>query len=233
MSYIGKNIKWFRKQKQISQTEFANIFAITRASVGSYEEERSEPKIELLQKIASYFNVSLDDLISIDLAFKNPDQQQLSQMTIDHIFEVKESNSQQNNTQLQSPPKTEEISEKTPIISFERKEIEPTSDPLLKSILFSENGMNFTEIEVRPFSFLEMVDACCKLQPNMERPEDFSIRDGSYLWLQKIPLNKEAKGLLVIEKNNEFSVLKGVSISTEEAKVWRILFVQDSINNFI
>ena len=45
MTLIAKNIRWFRKRQQISQTEFASIFGITRASVGAYEEGRAEPKI--------------------------------------------------------------------------------------------------------------------------------------------------------------------------------------------
>jgi transcriptional regulator with XRE-family HTH domain len=64
MSNIPSNIKFLRKKKGLTQQEFADELGIKRSLVGAYEEERADPKYELLTKIASYFDVSIDDFIT-------------------------------------------------------------------------------------------------------------------------------------------------------------------------
>lgn len=67
MSSIGKNIRKIRTIKGLSQTEFANLFDLTRASISAYEENRAEPKMDAAIKIAKYFNIPLDKLITLEL----------------------------------------------------------------------------------------------------------------------------------------------------------------------
>lgn len=67
MSTIGKNIKKIRMVKKLSQADFADLFEISRASVGSYEEGRAEPKIDTIVKIANYFSLSIDLLLTKEL----------------------------------------------------------------------------------------------------------------------------------------------------------------------
>jgi len=67
MSFFGKNIRNIRSIKKISQSEFASIFDLSRASVGSYEEGRAEPKIEIINKVAKYFSITIDELINKEL----------------------------------------------------------------------------------------------------------------------------------------------------------------------
>jgi len=64
MSYFGINIRKIRHTKKLSQTEFAKIFGITRASVGAYEEGRAEAKIDKIIEMATYFNLTLDQILS-------------------------------------------------------------------------------------------------------------------------------------------------------------------------
>jgi len=64
MSNIPSNIKFLRKKKGLTQQQFADDLGIKRSLVGAYEEERADPKYELLTKIASYFDVSIDDFIN-------------------------------------------------------------------------------------------------------------------------------------------------------------------------
>jgi transcriptional regulator with XRE-family HTH domain len=64
MSNIPSNIKFLRKKKGLTQQEFADELGIKRSLVGAYEEERADPKYELLRKIAMYFDVSIDDFIN-------------------------------------------------------------------------------------------------------------------------------------------------------------------------
>ena len=48
MSNIASNLKFLRKKKGLTQQQFADSMAIKRSSVGAYEEDRAEPKYELL-----------------------------------------------------------------------------------------------------------------------------------------------------------------------------------------
>lgn len=67
MSQIGKNIKKIRTVKKINQADFADLFGLARASVGSYEEGRAEPKIDTIIAIANHFGISIDLLLNKEL----------------------------------------------------------------------------------------------------------------------------------------------------------------------
>lgn len=67
MSCFGKNIRKIRNVKNMSQQAFADIFDLKRGTLGAYEEGRSEPKIDTLLKIANYFSITVDDLLTKEL----------------------------------------------------------------------------------------------------------------------------------------------------------------------
>ncbi|MEM7108511.1 MAG: LexA family transcriptional regulator [Bacteroidota bacterium] len=67
MSQIGQNIRKIRSAKKLSQTQFAELFDLTRGSVGAYEEGRAEPKIDTIIQIANYFSVSIDLLLNKEM----------------------------------------------------------------------------------------------------------------------------------------------------------------------
>lgn len=62
MSNISSNLKFLRKKNGLTQQQFADLMEIKRASVGAYEEDRAEPKYELLKKIADHYGLSMDEL---------------------------------------------------------------------------------------------------------------------------------------------------------------------------
>lgn len=64
MSIISSNIKFLRKKKGLTQQQFADEIGIKRSLVGAYEEDRADPKYDLLKKIAAYFEISVDDFIN-------------------------------------------------------------------------------------------------------------------------------------------------------------------------
>ena len=64
MTKISSNIKFLRKKKGLTQQQFADQVSIKRSLVGAYEEERAEPKYDLLNTIANFFYLSLDDFIN-------------------------------------------------------------------------------------------------------------------------------------------------------------------------
>jgi len=71
MSYAGKNFKYLRKLRGWTQEEFAIKLNIKRSLVGAYEEERAEPRLEVLEQLSTLFKLSLDTLLLKDLAAEN------------------------------------------------------------------------------------------------------------------------------------------------------------------
>jgi transcriptional regulator with XRE-family HTH domain len=66
-SLAGKNLKYLRKLRGLTQEEFAAKLQIKRSLLGAYEEERAEPRIDVLETVSDLFKVSLDDLLRRDL----------------------------------------------------------------------------------------------------------------------------------------------------------------------
>jgi transcriptional regulator with XRE-family HTH domain len=64
MSNIANNLKYLRKKKGLTQQQFADAMSIKRSLIGAYEEERAEPKYELLKSIAEFFELSIDEFIN-------------------------------------------------------------------------------------------------------------------------------------------------------------------------
>ena len=63
MSDIGTKIMQLRKEKSLSQSDFAKAIGASRTMVGNYERAINSPSIEMLAKIAKVLDVSIDYLI--------------------------------------------------------------------------------------------------------------------------------------------------------------------------
>src|SRR6476646_10056971 len=68
MAVAGQNLKYLRKLRGWTQEEFANKLGIKRSLLGAYEEERAEPRLEVLEIISDIFKVTLDELFLKDLS---------------------------------------------------------------------------------------------------------------------------------------------------------------------
>ncbi|MCS6821264.1 MAG: helix-turn-helix transcriptional regulator [Microscillaceae bacterium] len=67
--YLSKNLKYLRENNgRMSQEALAKAIGITRSAVSSYEDGRAEPKLEVINSIANYFGLSIDQIINVDLA---------------------------------------------------------------------------------------------------------------------------------------------------------------------
>jgi len=64
MANISNNLKQLRKRKRLTQQQFADLMEIKRSLVGAYEEDRAEPKYELLKKFAEFYELSMDEIIN-------------------------------------------------------------------------------------------------------------------------------------------------------------------------
>ncbi len=95
-SFAGLNLKYLRKLRGWTQEEFANKLNIKRSLVGAYEEERAEPRIEVMEKLSDMFRISLDDLLRKDLSevkgsylARRRQQKMLSENNLIHFVPVK------------------------------------------------------------------------------------------------------------------------------------------------
>lgn len=68
MSKAGLNLKYLRKLRGWTQEEFANKLQIKRSLIGAYEEERADPRIDVLEIVADMFKLTLDELLLKDLS---------------------------------------------------------------------------------------------------------------------------------------------------------------------
>ena len=72
-SYAGKNLRYLRKLRGWTQEEFANKLKIKRSLIGAYEEERAEPRLDVLEEMCNIFKLSLDELLLKDLTASKGD----------------------------------------------------------------------------------------------------------------------------------------------------------------
>ncbi|MBR6917978.1 MAG: helix-turn-helix transcriptional regulator, partial [Clostridia bacterium] len=63
---IGANIKRLRVTKSVTQEQLAEAMNVTPAGVSKWERGETYPDITLLQPLAYYFGVTLDDLMGYD-----------------------------------------------------------------------------------------------------------------------------------------------------------------------
>ena len=68
MAQANKNLKYLRKLRGWTQEEFAQKLRIKRSLLGAYEEERAEPRMEVLEVVADMFKLTLDELLRKDLS---------------------------------------------------------------------------------------------------------------------------------------------------------------------
>lgn len=68
MSFANKNLKYLRKLRGWTQEEFAQKLRIKRSLLGAYEEERADPRIDVLEVVADMFKLSLDELLRKDVS---------------------------------------------------------------------------------------------------------------------------------------------------------------------
>jgi transcriptional regulator with XRE-family HTH domain len=67
MSLFSDNIRNLRVKQKISQEKLAESLAITRGRYVKYEDGTSEAPYEILKKIAHYYHISIDLLLSVDV----------------------------------------------------------------------------------------------------------------------------------------------------------------------
>ncbi|TBL70854.1 helix-turn-helix domain-containing protein [Paenibacillus thalictri] len=62
---FSSRILQLREQRQLTQKELAHAIGISRATLSHYENNRRQPDLDTLNKIAEYFEVSVDYLVGM------------------------------------------------------------------------------------------------------------------------------------------------------------------------
>lgn len=63
MMNIGERIAQLRKSRSMSQFQLAKTLNIATSTLGMYETNRRKPNMEMLEKLADFFGVSVDYLL--------------------------------------------------------------------------------------------------------------------------------------------------------------------------
>ena len=63
---LGQTIMEIRKERKMTQEEFAQIFHVTRQTVSNWEKEKNYPDLETLIFMSNEFNISLDVMLKED-----------------------------------------------------------------------------------------------------------------------------------------------------------------------
>jgi repressor LexA len=94
MNYFSQNIRFLREHKLLKQVDIEGFTGIKRTTWNNYEKGRSEPEIDLILDISTFFGVSAEDLLRKNLSDNV------------HLNTVSDSSAEY----LKSPPKSPPIS---------------------------------------------------------------------------------------------------------------------------
>ncbi|QIX58992.1 hypothetical protein HCY95_01431 [Limosilactobacillus fermentum] len=68
---IGERIAQLRKSRSMSQFQLAKTLNIATSTLGMYETNRRKPNMEMLEKLADFFGVSIDYLLGRETTDKS------------------------------------------------------------------------------------------------------------------------------------------------------------------
>lgn len=61
---IGKSIRYYREQKDVSQQWLANAIGVSKMTVSNFESDKRYPNVEMVKKICEALDITLGKLMS-------------------------------------------------------------------------------------------------------------------------------------------------------------------------
>ena len=83
MANIGKNIKLFRTGKNMTQEAFAEQLFVSRQTVSNYENNKSNPDIDMLMKMAEVLETDVNTLI-----YGEPEQKEKKKQVVNLLIQI-------------------------------------------------------------------------------------------------------------------------------------------------
>lgn len=81
---LGNQILTIRREQQLTQEKFGELFHVTRQTVSNWENEKSYPDLQVLIDIGNRFEISLDTLLKEDVKMVKAIDRERVQGTIKH-----------------------------------------------------------------------------------------------------------------------------------------------------
>ena len=83
---IGNNIKKFREMSGLTQDELGIKMGVSGKTISSWEINRTEPKIGMIEKLSAYFGCEKTDLLddTTNLYYINSDVREIAQELFDN-----------------------------------------------------------------------------------------------------------------------------------------------------
>jgi len=72
---VGENIKRIRKEKGLTQKELGELLDMTQSAIGQFENDKTSPKTDTIEKIASALGVSPSELMKGNSIWEEFDKQ--------------------------------------------------------------------------------------------------------------------------------------------------------------
>lgn len=209
MSYVNENIRVLRNRMGLTQEKFAALMGINRKVVGSYEENRATPPLDKLNRMASLFGVSLDQLTQHRFSAESP------------LFEEEEAEA------ALPPPRASQTPAAAPAPAFEKKKpfsrTGENSFPYVahkyfdKYLLDASFASRLGEMPTFSIPHAE-ADKCYRA---FDVPADCGIQDG-------VLLCEEVRDLQALDREIRYLLVskeKGILLSTVEPTLqgaWKI-----------
>ncbi len=84
MHFLGKNLRYLRKQTSKTQSEIASLIQKGQTTIGNWENGISEPNLNELLIISNFFDIRLDDLLKTDLSAEQANRSTAGGRIYDH-----------------------------------------------------------------------------------------------------------------------------------------------------
>lgn len=70
---LASRLKFIRRVRGVTQQTIADALGISRAAYSAYENNVSEPDVDLIRRLAQFYHVSVDFLLQIDMVPVDPE----------------------------------------------------------------------------------------------------------------------------------------------------------------
>jgi len=250
VSTASRNIRHLRRKYQFTQEEMARKLGIKRSLLGAYEEDRANPRLDVLVKAAEIFNMSVDQLVSDSLvdapsentanqpssaaprSSESPSRAKLSQTSTYRRHKISESLDKGKASSLQSVQALRLV----PAEEFDRYFYEAVEEayleklPLLRIPGLPPSNMPYRAFEVEDDSMSPVEKGAVVVARQEEKIQQ--IKDGKLYVLvtrtdgvifRRVYNHIRKSGELLLEALNPAFTQQQLSVMGREVEAWEVL----------